>query len=293
MRIVSLVPAGTEIVAALGASELLVGISHECDWPSDVLELPRVTSTPISSSDASGSIDAAVQELVASGQPVITVDADQLRRLAPDLILTQGLCAVCAADDDSVTTLAASLPSTPRVVSLTATSVSGIERDVQAVACALAREDEGWDVIRHMRRELQQLRADAPASPARVVCVEWLDPLFLAGHWVPELVAAAGGVDVGAPAGRHSRRVGRDEFIELDPDIVVVMLCGFGVERSLRELAATALPETKAPVWVLDANAFTSRPGPRVVDGARRLHAALRGAEMPGLVQVTIGPSGD
>jgi iron complex transport system substrate-binding protein len=288
MRVVTLLPAATEIVAELGGAEHLVGISHECDYPSSVAGLPRVTTTLIDVTAPSGAIDAAVRRLSAEGRPVIGVQAQVLRRLAPDLIITQGLCEVCAVEDGAVHRLAGTLQPTPTVLSLGATTLRGIQQDIRAVGQAIQRDQEAEVLIGRVGHRLEALRAQHGPVRPRVLCIEWLDPLYLAGHWVPELVEAAGGRDVGATPGSHSAMRSWEEVRALGPDVIVVMLCGFDVPRSRQELEAVHSSEARrvlssAPVWLLDGNAYTSRPGPRVVDGAERVRAALDGREVPGL----------
>ena len=297
MRVVTLLPAATEIVAALGEAGSLAGISHECDYPPEVLGLPRVTATPIDPAAAGGAIDAEVRQLSRAGEPVIAVDGDLLRRLEPELIVTQDLCEVCAVADGAVHRLAAVLSPAPAVLALQGRTVEGIMGDILAVAGALGRRDAGRALVGELERRLGRLRARPPAPRPRVVCVEWLEPLYLAGHWVPELVEAAGGIDVGAAPGSHSTRRGWPEVAALQPDVLVVMLCGFGVDRALRELSALADPAAldalaAVPTWVMDGNAYTSRPGPRVVDGAELLAGALLGRAAPGLVRWQPAPAG-
>jgi iron complex transport system substrate-binding protein len=289
MRVVTLLPAATEIVAALGGAGSLVGISHECDYPASVLGLPRITATPIDPEAPGHAIDAEVRRLHSAGQPVIGVDAEAIGRLAPDLIITQDLCEVCAVAQGEVHRLAAVMTPAPAVLALSGRTLEGIWRDIGAAARALDLEPDGDELIAGLQSRLGRLRARHRERRTRVVCVEWLDPLYLAGHWVPELVEAAGGQDVGATAGSHSARREWAELQELSPDLFVVMLCGFGVERTMRELAG-AREEARAvlhgkPTWVLDGNAYTSRSGPRVVDGAERLCEAFQGRATRGMVQ--------
>jgi iron complex transport system substrate-binding protein len=288
MRVMTLLPAATEIVAALGGADRLVGISHECDFPPTLGALPRVTATPIDPAAPSGVIDAEVRALREGGRPVIAVEAAVLRRLAPDLIVTQDLCEVCAVADGDVHRLASAFSSPPTVLSLSGRTLDGVWEDIRRVARSMGLEDEAAALVGRLKDRLERLRATAPAHRPRVVCVEWLDPPYLAGHWVPELVAAAGGEDIGARAGSHSVRTSWSAIAALAPDLVIIMLCGFGVERSRAELAALRDSEsrwllTHAPIWVVDANAYTSRPGPRLVDGAERLQSAMLGREMDGL----------
>ena len=293
-RIVSLVPAGTEIVAALGAEHLLVGISHECDFPPTIRHLPRVTTTPVDSSRPSGDIDGVVRGLRDAGRPVIAVNPERLRTLQPDLILTQDLCDVCAVVEGDLRALAEVLKPGPKLLSLRARTLEGIFRDIQEVGAALERSDDADELMAGLRARLGRLRSSRPPRPPRVVCLEWLEPLFFAGHWVPELVEIAGGSDVGATAGSESVRRNWSELRALAPDLLLVALCGFGVERALaewerllhgpgEEMDAAA---RSAPVWVLDGNAYTSRPGPRVADGAARIQAAMLGRELPGLLRL-------
>jgi iron complex transport system substrate-binding protein len=290
MKVMTLLPAATEIVAALGGADQLVGISHECDFPPTLGAIPRVTTTPIDPAAASAAIDAEVRALREAGRAVIAVDATVLRRLAPDLIVTQDLCDVCAVSDGEIHRLASALPNPPAVLSLGGRTLDGVWQDIRRVSRALELEGDGEALVARLMSRLERLAASAPPHRPRVLCIEWLDPPYLAGHWIPELVEAAGGQDVGARAGTHSMRTTWSGIAALRPDLVIVMLCGFGVERSLRELEALQNADPwhllpNAPVWVLDGNAYTSRPGPRLVDGAERLQSAMLGREMDGLVR--------
>jgi iron complex transport system substrate-binding protein len=282
VRVVTLLPAGTEIVAALGAAGHLVGISHECDYPHSVQRLPRVTTTPIDPTSSGGAIDAEVRRLREAGLPVIAVDGGQIRRLRPDLIITQGLCEVCAVSDGEVFRLAEAIHPAPRILSLAARDLGGIWSDIRDVGTALDLDYEAEELVLELQGRLRRLRTIAVSPSPRVLCIEWLEPLYLAGHWVPELVAAAGGEDVGARAGSQSARRDWAELPALRPDHVLVMLCGLATERARAELDALDHPEALAllgrvPTWILDGNKYTSRPGPRVVDGAERIWAALTG----------------
>jgi iron complex transport system substrate-binding protein len=278
VRVVSLVPAGTEIVAALGGAGHLVGISHECDYPRSVQRLPRVTTTPVDQRSSGAAIDAEVRRLSAAGRPVIAVDAEQIAKLRPDIMITQGLCEVCAVSDGEVYRLAEAIDAAPRVVSLGGRDLAGIWRDIREVGTALDLPDEAEELVLGLQSRLRRLRSQAPSARPRVVCIEWIEPLYLAGHWVPDLVAAAGGQDVGALAGSHSARREWGDLPALRPEHVIVTLCGFGVDRARAELDALEHPEALAlmarvPTSILDGNQYTSRPGPRVVDGAERMMA--------------------
>jgi iron complex transport system substrate-binding protein len=282
MRVITLLPAATEIVAALGGAGYLVGISHECDYPASVQGLPRVTATPVNIAEPGAAIDAEVRRLRDAGQPVIGIAADLLRRLAPDLVITQGLCQVCAVADGEVHRLTTAMHPPPQMLSLEARDLPGIWADIRRVGQALELEDEAEELVLGLQSRMRRLLPASPVRAPRVLCIEWLDPLYLAGHWVPEQVAAAGGRDVGARPGSHSARRQWRELNGLRPEQVVVMLCGFGIERARAELSLLQDPEAlrllgKVPVSIIDGNAYTSRPGPRVVDGAQRIQWALAG----------------
>jgi iron complex transport system substrate-binding protein len=258
----------------------LVGISHECDYPSWVQRLPRVTATSVDAHAPGRIIDAEVRRLQSSGRPVIAIDADQLAALAPDLIITQGLCEVCAVSDGEVHRVAAVLQGQPRVMSLAARDLAGIWSDIMEVGAALDLGAEAEELVLGLQSRLQGLRGSTAELKTKVLCIEWLDPPYLAGHWVPELVLAAGGKDIGAQPGSHSAGSGWKELQRLRPDHIIVMLCGFGVGRSRAELDALEDPDAlelmrQVPTWIIDGNAYTSRPGPRVVDGAARIRSAL------------------
>jgi iron complex transport system substrate-binding protein len=288
-RVVTLLPAATEIVATLGGIGSLVGVSHECDYPPAVEGIPRITTTPIDPAASALAIDAEVRRLRSEGRPVIAVDGPALRRLAPDLVVTQGLCEVCAVADGEVHRLTAAIDPPPEIISLSATTLAGIWLDIRRVGAALDLAADAHEMVLGLQSRLARLAgARHRRRTPRVVCVEWLEPLYLAGHWVPELIEAAGGVDVGATAGSHSTRRTWGEVDALRPDVILVALCGFGVERSCRDLEEFANPDgrrvlERAKVWVVDGNAYTSRPGPRVADGAERIRAALEDREVPGL----------
>jgi iron complex transport system substrate-binding protein len=289
VKVVSLLPAATEIVCALGAGDSLVGISHECDYPPEITGLPRVTATPIDQAWSGQVIDAEVRRLRAAETPVIGVDAARLIALAPDLILTQDLCEVCAVADGEVYRLAERLRPVPGMLALKARTIQGIWNDVQLIGNAIGRGEPAGRLIRDLQDRLDRLHRPPLADRPGMVCIEWLDPLYLAGHWVPQLIEAAGGRDLGAKPGAHSVVTSWDRVRELAPDLVLIALCGFGLDRAFKELETLAdnhwLNTISAPIWVLDGNAYTSRPGPRVIEGAELVESALRGVERPGLAR--------
>jgi iron complex transport system substrate-binding protein len=275
MRVVTLLPSATEIVAALGAIESLVGITHECDHPAQVVSRLRVTASRVDGAGEPGAVDAQVRAVAGEGASLYTLDEPGIRALRPDLIFTQALCDVCAVAETDVRALAARLAPAPRVVSLSATTLDGVFDDITRAAHAMHLDGEGEELLAGMRARMAAVHDTLKAARAprpRVAMIEWTDPIFAGGHWVPEMIRRAGGTDVLAAQGDHSKVVTADAVLAAKPDIVIVAPCGYGVTRAAAEarrlLASTAwtLPDTVA-VWALDGNALTSRPGPRLVDG--------------------------
>ena len=282
-RVLSLVPAGTEIVAALGAEDTLVGVTHECDYPPSVASLPRVTASVVDGEMSAAAIDAQVRALSERGVPMFSVRADDLARLAPTHIITQTLCDVCAVTEGDVRSVAEVLPTPPRIVPLTGRTLDGVWNDMRAIGDALGRADTAerlvGDIEARFRRVHERLKA-ARAPRPRVAVIEWLDPLYVAGHWTPELVRRAGGVDVLAEPGAHSVRVTVEQVREANPEIVLFAPCGFDVVRAEREAAELlAMAEWEwargLQCWALDGNALTSRPGPRLADAAEVMAAIV------------------
>lgn len=275
MRVVSLLPSATEIVAALGAIDRLVGVTHACDYPAVVESRVRVTTTAVDAAAAPEEIDRQVRALVDGGAPLYQLLEDRLRDLRPDLILTQALCDVCAVVETDVRALAARLDPSPAVVSLSATTLDGVLDDIARAAAALGAEDEAEELLAGARtrmRVVHETLKTAKAPRPRVAVIEWGDPVFAAGHWVPEMVRRAGGVDVLATAGEHSRSVTLAQLRGADPEILLIAPCGYDLPASHDEAQRLlALPEwgwaRGRQVFALDANALVSRPGPRVVDG--------------------------
>jgi iron complex transport system substrate-binding protein len=291
VRIVSLVPAATEIAAAIGALDELVAVTHDCDHPAAVLTLPRVTRSTIPAGSDSAAIDAAVREAADRGDSTFHLDADALRASAPDVLLGQTLCRVCAVTLEQV-------PSAwrrpPEVVPLLGESIAGILEDIVRVAKATGRAAEGAAVVDRLRSRLDLVeRTVARASRPRVACLEWIAPLFNAGHWVPEQVRSAGAEDVLGRAGMRSRVVDWQELRDARPEWIFVMLCGFDAERAVREARRLGdQPEWQAldavrngRVLALDGSAYFSRPGPRVVDGVELLASIVH----PELVSTPTG----
>jgi iron complex transport system substrate-binding protein len=281
MRIVSLLPAATEIVAALGGGAWLVGVSHECDFPPDVVRgLPRVTRAHIDITLPSGEIDRAVR---AQGALTTTIDVGALANLRPDVVIGQTVCDVCAVGGDELTRALAEVSPRPEVVTLHAHTLDGVFADMQRVGRALGLPEEAEELVLGLRYRLrgisQRTHATTDHTPPTTLVFEWLDPPYVAGHWTPELVAIAGGLDVGnEPGARSVTRRWRD-LVAQHPDRVIVALCGFDVPRARREAAALRDGDARMlfsrGVEFLDGNAYTSRPGPRLVDAAEQLALML------------------
>jgi len=282
MRIVSLLPAATEIVAALGAVGRLVGVSHECDFPPEVRSLPRVTRTRVDPALPSGAIDRAMVEAKRTGVPPVEVDVDLVAHLRPDVLIGQSICEVCAVGEGELARLVTTLMPTPWVVTLHAHTLDEVFLDIRKIGEAMELRDEAEELEAGLRYRLRRVQTGAsrPGKP-RVLVLEWLDPPYVAGHWVPELVALAGGEDVGGATGEPSRPRPWDELAVLAPDVVVVALCGFDVPRAQVELGAVTDGPARAllerRVEFLDGNAYTSRPGPRLVDAAETLARLIHG----------------
>src|SRR5437870_4684439 len=281
MRIVSLVPAGTEITYTLGSGDDLVAVTHDCDYPPAARALPRVTSSTIAPGSDGFAIDAQVRAAVERGESTFHLDAAALAAARPDVLLGQTLCAVCAV---TVAQLPAAMDPAPAVVPLDGQSLEGIFADIARVGDALHRADRARALVAQLRSRISRVErhVEGAARPG-VVCLEWLAPLFNAGHWVPEQVAIAGGEDLlGAPL-VPSIDVPFGRLLAADPECLFLMPCGFDADRALDEARVlverpewSELRAVRAGhVWALDGNAYFSRPGPRVVDGIELLASLL------------------
>ncbi len=303
MKVASLVPSATEALFALGLGDEVVAVTHECDHPAAVAALPRLTSSVIEPDLPPARIDARVRELTARGESLYGLDEPLLAELAPDLIVTQALCAVCAVSVDDVRAVAARLPGTAEVLSLDPEDLGEVLADLTTLAAACGEPDRGAELVAALRERLEAVRAAVAGRPRpRVAALEWLDPLFVGGHWVPEMIELAGGADVLGEPRRRSRTIGWDELAASEPEVVVVMPCGLYADEAaaqagehlerLRELGA-------ARVLAVDAASSFSRPGPRLVDGVELLAALFHDAAVAapaGLASVALwestGPSG-
>lgn len=289
-RVVSLLPAATEIICALDGLAQLVGISHECDYPAAVTSRPVLTRSRVDSADPSHAIDAAVKRSVADALSIYAVDGDQLAALAPDVLVTQDVCEVCAVSLDDVHAAMARLSyrAPCHLVNLRPTRLAHVLDDIDRVAAAIGRSDRAPAVRAALADRIGAVttRATAatatPAGRPRTVALEWLDPLMTGGLWTPELIELAGGHAPGSYAGAPSLWVDLDQLAALRPDVVVAMPCGFSLARALAEphlldRVAAALPATTR-IYVTDGNAYFNRPGPRLVDSLELLAACIHPA---------------
>lgn len=277
MRIVSLLPSATETVCALGGRAALVGRSHECDFPAGVESLPALSSPRLDPRASGREIHDRVEELVTRGLSIYEIDAERLRALAPDVIVTQTLCEVCAATpEDLSAALREWTGAAPRIVSLAPLSLDDVLRDVTRIGEALGRAKTGRELAASLRARIESLTALARTARIRprVAALEWLDPPIAGGNWLPELIERAGGIPLFGKAGEHSPRVTWEELEAAEPDVVVVVPCGFGIPQAVAELERT--PRLRRfRTAVLDGNQYFNRPGPRIVESLEILLGVL------------------
>jgi iron complex transport system substrate-binding protein len=289
-RIVSFLPSATEMVCALGLSDALVGITHECDYPTEVKSKPVVVRNvlPIESMNQS-EIDRAVAERLRDGQSLYQIDEGLLRELAPDLILTQSLCQVCAPSGNEVSQVLKALPHTPQILWLTPQSLGEIFENLRELGAATGRLVEAEGLINNCRARLDKLATESSklSDRPRVFCMEWLDPVYACGHWTPEMVKIAGGVDeLGRDRG-ESVRISWEELAEYAPEVLIMMPCGFNLQQTMKQVwqffgnpqSAIRNPQfffnlpavRNGRTYAVDANSYFARPGPRVVEGTELL----------------------
>jgi iron complex transport system substrate-binding protein len=281
MRIVSLLPSATEILYALGLGDSVVGVTHECDFPPAAAKKPPLIRPRVDPHAAPAEIDRQVSELVQRGESIYAVDAELLASLKPDLIITQDLCHVCAASPDDLATALTRLPNQPRVLTLTPHSLDEVWQDIVRVgdAAGTTRDAEILAAELQNRVETAESTVQTAARRPRVLCLEWLDPYYVGGHWVPEMVSKAGGEDVLGRAEQPSFQLSANEIVQSNADVILVMLCGYDAARNAAEFKRTQLPQgwNKLPalregqIFAVDANSYFSRPGPRLADGVELL----------------------
>ena len=289
MRIASLVPSSTEMLFALGLGDSVVGVTHECDHPPEAAGLAHLTRSVIEEGLSAVEIDAAVRERTAAGQALYELDEALLAGLEPDLIVTQAVCEVCAVSYDDVVAAAGRLPSPAEVMSLDPTTLGEVLGDIPRLADRAGAPEAGAALSKQATERIDAVtEAVEGADLPRVAALEWLDPLFVGGHWVPQMIELAGGADVLGTAGEKSRTAEWSELASARPEVVVSMPCGYGTDQAANEtlLAGERLAGLGARVAAVDASAYFSRPGPRLVDGiellAHLLHPELVPAPPPG-----------
>lgn len=291
-RIVTLIASATEIVCALGFRDQLVGRSHECDFPASVASLPVCTEPKLRSDVPSREIDAQVKRILTDALSVYRVDAEKLRALQPTVVVTQSQCEVCAVSlRDVESALCDWIESRPQIVSLEPNSLADVWHDILCTAAALAAPDRGEQLVAHLQQRMRTIaeRAREIARKPTVACIEWIDPLMAAGNWMPELVEMAGGTNLFGVAGKHSPWMTWDELRAKDPDVILVLPCGFDLPRTRQEMPAL----TRQPGWyalravrerrvfLADGNQYFNRPGPRLADSLEILAELLHPSAFP------------
>jgi iron complex transport system substrate-binding protein len=285
MRICSLLPGATEIAYLLGLGDQIVGVTHECDYPHEAKQKPVVVRSVIDSSQLScPEIDRRVGELLQAGRGLYSIDEAAFLASGPDVILTQGLCDVCALDYDDVVKAAQRLPRMPAILSLNPHSLSDVLEDISRVGAATDRETAAEALVQDLRRRIDEVGIREPEYRPRVVCLEWFEPLYVAGHWVPELVTLAGGFDPLGRKGEPSFKIEWQSVLDAKPDVILLMPCGFDVRRAVKESTPLRnlngwndLPAVKTGnVYALNGSAYFSRPGPRLVNGLEILARIIR-----------------
>jgi len=294
-RIVSLLPAATEIAAALGLMDQVVGVSHECDYPPEANDRSRVTHCPLHDAGLkSQEVDEWVRRALREDGPIYTIDEPLLRKLRPDVILTQKLCDVCAVGYGTVARLAETLPGPPRVINLEPSSLSDIFDDIRRVAEVCGVSEHAEELIGQLSRRIEAVRRRAYriANRPRVLLMEWVDPPFCSGHWGPELIEIAGGCDPSGRKHQPSVQIRWQEVLDARPDIIVLALCGYDIDRARRDYEILrrfpgfdSLPAAqRGEIYVVNASAYFARPGPRIVDSLEILAGILHPTEFPQFV---------
>lgn len=286
-KIVSLLPAATEIICALGLEENLVGRSHECDFPESVKQLPVCTEANFPDGLSSADIDVKVKEILADALSVYTVKREQIKALAPDVVITQAQCEVCAVSlKDVEEALENYLDKQAQIISLQPNKLDEILNDITTIAKALNVQQAGTELVENLQERVDIIKHKLKFidSKPTVACIEWLEPLMISGNWVPGLVSIAGGTPVLAQEGKHSPYIEWDDILQQDPEIIVLMPCGFSIERTMREInllldrpGFASLKAVKNDrFYIADGNQYFNRPGPRIVDSIEILAEIIR-----------------
>lgn len=287
MRIVSLLPSATELICGLGLRQQLVGVSHECDYPNSVIGLPVLTSSRIPQGLDSGSIDHLVTEQLKSDQALYDLNIDVLTSVRPDLIVTQALCDVCAVSGNDVARAVGSLPNNPDVINLEPNCLTDVLDTVELLAEAADCLKQGQIYLRELRYRISQVNNKSSvinlSDKPRVALLDWLDPIFDGGHWSPEIIELAGGIACFGNKKEPSQRRSWNDLIQARPDIIFIALCGFNVERSMQDVEdffssqefSVLRNQVGSKIFLVDGNAYFSRPGPRLVDALEIMANAL------------------
>jgi iron complex transport system substrate-binding protein len=294
MRIASLLPAATEILYALGAGDEIVAVTHECDFPAEATRKPSLIRPRIDPLAPPVEVDRCVSDLASRGESLYVVDTDLFATLAPDMIVTQDLCHVCAASPETLAAALARLPpgKTPRVITFTPHTLADIWQGIIDIGDAVGRGSQAREFVAQLESKVSAVQSAVAAEPPaakrpRVLCLEWFDPPYVAGHWVPEMVRLAGGIDVLGCEAQSSIQVTWQQILKSQPDVILLMSCGYNLQRNQEAWASTSVPSgwedlpavKNDRVHAVDANSYFSRPGPRLAEGvnllARLLHPSL------------------
>jgi len=285
MRICSLLPSATEVLFALGLGDSVAGVTHECDYPPEAATKPALISPRVNPIAKSDDLDRSVCGLMARGESLYAVRDDLLREIQPDLIITQDLCQVCAASPDDLASALAKMPKQPRILTLQPHTLADVWNDIRRIGEATGKSPEADEFAKRQEQKVAAIREKVSAAPSRprVACIEWLDPIYVGGHWVPQMVEAAGGIDVLGQAGQPSFTVTSDQVIAAKPEVIIIMPCGFSIKHTEDELRRTSLPPEwnqlaavrDNRVYIVDANSYFSRSGPRLADGVAILASLL------------------
>ena len=302
MQICSFLPSATEIIYALGMGESVSGVTFECDFPPEASQKPVVVNTLIHSGLTPGEIDQAVRKQIADGGSLYFVDLPKLQAMQPDVVITQDLCRVCALSTSDVARAISELASHPRIVSLAPHTIEHVFEDIETVGAAIGRAAEARSLLIGLRGRVEHVRKNVrQGTPPRVLCLEWLSPLFQGGHWIPEMVALAGGYAVLATPGERSVTISWEQIYDADPEVIVVMPCGFHLEETIEQYRNLTFPKEWAKVsavrsgrvYAVDGTAYFSRPGPRLVTGIEILHAILGGDDISQLPSGSVSKLSD